>query len=582
MKMESIEDEKKMIDEKPLLGKSQNQKGGFRTMPFIIANQAFEKMATFGLGPNMIIYLMTEYHLEMATGSNILFYWSAASNFAPVIGAFVADSTAGRFSMIAYGSIANLMGMVLLWLTSVIPQARPPPCAESSNNCAPPTYLQLIVLCSSFALMSIGAGGIRACSLAFGADQLELNGSLKSSRALESYFSWFYVSASFAALLALSCIVYIQENLGWAIGFGIPVVLMLLAVISFFLASPFYVKLKPTSSLLVGFAQVVVASYRRRHLKLLWQENDVVYHSRKGSTSIVPSERLRFLNKACIISDPNQELTSDGSATDPWTLCTIDQVEELKALIKVIPLWSTGIVINATMCQSAFPVLQATSMDRHLTPSFEIPAASFSTFMVISLAVWIALYDRLILPLASKAMGKPVCISPKRRMGIGLFLSFLTMIVTSSVEHIRRTNMISKGYFDHEVLKMSALWLVPQNCLSGLAEAFNAIGQNEFYFSEFPRTMSSIASTLMGVCMSVGNLVASFIMNTIDDITGRDGKESWVSSDINKGHLDYYYLVLAGLSFLNVLYFLVCDWAYGSSNVGDENRGPGKAEEITD
>lgn len=577
--MDSAKDEKKMIDEEePLLDKP--QKGGFRTMPFIIANQAFEKMASFGLGPNMIVYLMNEYHLDMATGTNILFFWSAATNFAPVIGAFVADSTVGRFSIIVFGSIATLMGMILLWMTSVIPQARPPPCIQSSDNCVSPTYPQLILLCSSLGLMSIGAGGIRASSLAFGADQLERNGTLKSARALESYFSWYYVSAAFAALLAMSCIVYIQDNLGWGIGFGVPVILMLLAVISFFLASPYYVKLKPSSSLLMGFVQVIVASYRKGHLKISSQEKDVVYHIRKGSMSVVPSETLRFLNKACIIIDPNQELTSDGKATDPWTLCTIDQVEELKALIKVIPLWSTGIMINATMSQSAFPVLQATSMDRHVTPSFEIPAASLGTFLVISLTIWITLYDRVILPLASKVMGKTVRISPKSRMGIGLFISFITMIVTSFVEYIRRTNAIKFGYLENEVSNMSAFWLVPQNCLCGLAEAFNAIGQNEFYFSEFPRSMSSIASTLMGLGMSVGNLFASFIMSTIDDITGRDGNESWVSSDINKGHLDYYFLVLAGLSFINVLYFLVCDMAYGSNSVGGENRGRDKSEVI--
>lgn len=579
--MESAKDEKKMVDEEePFLGKT--QKGGFRTMPFIIANQALEKMASFGLGPNMIVYLMSEYHLDMATGTNLLFFWSAANNFAPVIGAFVADSKVGRFSMIAFGSIATLMGMVLLWLTSVIPQARPPPCVESNEICTLPTYPQLILLCSSFGLMSIGGGGIRASSLAFGADQLEQNGTLKSARALESYFSWYYVSASFAILLALSCIVYIQENLGWGIGFGVPVILMILAVVSFFLASPFYIKLKPSSSLLIGFAQVIVVYYKRWHLKFSCQENDVAYHRRRGSTYVAPSETLRFLNKACVIRDPNEELASNGKATDPWTLCTIDQVEELKALIKVIPLWSTGIMISATMSQSAFPVLQANSMDRHLTPIFEIPAASLGTFMVISLMIWITLYDRVILPLASKVMGKPVRISPKRRMGIGLFISFITMIVTSFVEYIRRTYAIKNRFSENDVSKMSALWLVPQNCLAGLAEAFNAIGQNEFYFSEFPRSMSSIASTLIGVGMSFGNLLASFIMSTVNDITGKDGKESWVSSDINKGHLDYYFLVLAGLSLLNVLYFLVCNRAYGSTSVGDENRGKDKGEEIAD
>jgi len=36
-----------------------------------------------------------------------------------------------------------------------------------------------------------------------------------------------------------------------------------------------------------------------------------------------------------------QDIASDGLAINHWSLCTVDQVEELKAIIKVIPLWST-------------------------------------------------------------------------------------------------------------------------------------------------------------------------------------------------------------------------------------------------
>ncbi|KAI8547341.1 hypothetical protein RHMOL_Rhmol07G0187900 [Rhododendron molle] len=97
--------------------------------------------------------------------------------------------------------------------------------------------------------MSIGAGGIRS-SLAFGADQLEEHNSRKNPRALESYFSWYYVSTTFSILVAMTCIVYLQDNIGWEIGFGVPVMLMFLSAALFFLASPFYIKLKAKSSLL--------------------------------------------------------------------------------------------------------------------------------------------------------------------------------------------------------------------------------------------------------------------------------------------------------------------------------------------
>lgn len=218
--------------------------------------------------------------------------------------------------------------------------------------------------------------------------------------------------------------------------------------------------------------------------------------------------------------------------------------------------------MSINLSQSTFPVLQAVSMDRHITSSFEIPAASFGTFTVVAVILWVVLYDRVFLPLASRLMGRPVRLTTRRRMGIGIFLSFLAMIVSAMVEAIRRYLAINQGVLN-QPLAMSALWLVPQNCLTGFAEASNAIAQNEFYFSEFPRSMSSIASTLLGIGMCLGNLLASLIMNTIDYLSREGGNESWISSNINKGHYDYYYLVLAGLSMANLFYFLVCSVAFG-------------------
>lgn len=177
----------------------------------------------------------------------------------------------------------------------MIPQARPPPCNQTSSICISPTTLQLIFLCSSFGLMSIGAGGIRSSSLAVGADQLEKHNSCKNPRALESYFSWYYVSTTFSILVAMTCIVYLQDNIGWEIGFGVPVVLMFLSAL-FFLASPIYFKLKAKSSLLTGMFQVIVASYKNRHLELSSQRPDVLYNFRKGSMLVVPTLELRYGN----------------------------------------------------------------------------------------------------------------------------------------------------------------------------------------------------------------------------------------------------------------------------------------------
>ena len=83
----------------------------------VAANEAFEKLASVGLMPNMILYLTREYGMQTAEATNFLLLWSAATNFTPLIGALLADSYVGRYSMIAFGSIASLLVIFFLFFS---------------------------------------------------------------------------------------------------------------------------------------------------------------------------------------------------------------------------------------------------------------------------------------------------------------------------------------------------------------------------------------------------------------------------------------------------------------------------------
>nr|GMC49175.1 protein NRT1/ PTR FAMILY 1.2-like [Ipomoea batatas] len=496
--MENFSDEKG--EQQPLLETSapQPRGGGLRTLPFIAGNLALTNMATLGLAPNMILYLMREYQMDMASGSNVLYWWSAASNITPVIGAFMADSFVGRFQIITMGSVI------------------------------------------SFVLKNEGVK-------------------------MERYFGWYYAITLVSGLVAMTCLVYIQENMGWEIGFGVLLLLMLCAAVLIFLGSPFYVKQKPKGSLITGLIQVIVASYRKRSLVLSSGNGGIAYHQ-EGTMLRLPSETLRFLNKACIVQDPHQDLNSDGKAADPWSLCTVDQVEELKAILNVIPIWVTSVIMSINISQGSFDTLQATTVDRHIIgSSFQIPVGSLGIFSFVSVIIWLVLYERAIIPISSRIMGKPIRFSTKTRMGCGIFVSFLSVVVAAVVETVRRSLANKEGYSEEPegIIKMSVLWLVPHLMLVGFAEAMNAVAQNEFYVSEFPQSMASIASNLLGLGSAAGSVAASFLMSAINDMTEGGESGSWISSNINKGHYDYYNWILAGLSMANMLLFLFCSRAYG-------------------
>ncbi|KAI3967654.1 hypothetical protein MKX01_039564 [Papaver californicum] len=571
--------EKAQNQENPIEEKS-STKGGLKTLPFIIVNEAFEKVASYGIQPNLILYLMNEYHYSSATGATILSMWSASSNFLAIFGAFLSDSYLGRFRVIALGSIASFLGIVQLWLTAMFPQMKPKPC-DLSNVCESATPSQFLFLLSSLGLMSIGAGCIRPCSIAFGADQLaQKEYPAKNEEILQTYFNFYYATIGISTLLALTVIVYIQDQMGWQVGFGVPAVLMFLSALFFFLGDSFYIKVKASTSLFTGLAQVFVAAWRNRRLDpglgLAPQPNGMC-HCSKDSKLVVPSNSLRFLNKACMVRDPEKDLNPDGSPTKPWELCTVGQVETLKSLIRVIPIWSTGFMIYMTLSQNSIPVLQAKTMNRHITSNFKIPAGSFSLFTITTLTIWVAFYDRVIVPMLAKYTGKPNGISATIRMGIGLLLSCLAMAVAGIVERIRRRNSVEGNF------SISALWLVPQFCLIGLAEAFNAIGQIEFYYRQLPKSMSSIAVAFFTLGTAFSGLLGGLIISVVDKVTKTsDSKESWVSSNPDFGHYDYYYWFLTFLSVFNFLYFIICAWCYGPFGEEENTRTSDDEEEVNE
>ncbi|XP_035845566.1 protein NRT1/ PTR FAMILY 1.2-like [Helianthus annuus] len=161
--------------------------------------------------------------------------------------------------------------------------------------------------------------------------------------------------------------------------------------------------------------------------------------------------------------------------------------------------------------------------NRKITSRFEIPAASFSLFMLLTITIWIPFYGRVMVPFLAKFTHGPRGLNLKARMGVGIILSIITMVVSAIVETIRHdlANLNTTGV-------MSAMWLVPRFVLLGLTEAFNAIGQLEFYYSELPNSISSLAMVMFMVSVAVASLVASLLTNIVDSVTGQGGGVSWL------------------------------------------------------
>ncbi|KAL5553974.1 hypothetical protein UlMin_041375 [Ulmus minor] len=564
---------------------TKREPGGWKAISFILGNETFERLATFGLLANFMVYLTTELHLDQVSASNIMNIWSGVTNFAPLVGAFISDAYAGRFWTIAFASFASLMGMATVTLTAWLPQLHPPSCKKelvSLGQCKRPNKNQLGILILGLGFLSIGSGGIRPCSIPFGVDQFDPT-TAEGRKGINSFFNWYYTSFTIVLLITLTLVVYIQTNINWAVGFGLPTSLMGLSIILFFIGASLYVHVKPEGSIFSSIAQVLVAAYKKRRLKLPKDDREVegiLYDPPlKGSVVLFKlphTDQFRFFDKAAIVQE--NELNPNGTPINKWRLCSVEQVEELKCIVRITPIWASGIIsLTAMVQQGTFTVSQALKMDRHLGPKFEIPAGSISVISLITIGLWLPFYDRILVPYLRKITKQEAGITLLQRIGIGLVFSILSMVAAGLVEKERRASAKLNPN-----RPMSVFWLAPQLILMGFCEAFNILGQIEFFNRQFPEHMRSIGNALFSCSFAGASYVSSLLVSVVHRITATRDRPDWLTDDLNAGRLDYFYYLLAGLGVLNLVYFLYVARRYRYKGSSDEGEGEGEKQRYVD
>lgn len=262
----------------------------------------------------------------------------------------------------------------------------------------------------------------------------------------------------------------------------------------------------------------------------------------------------RFFDKAAV---PEQSDNLKDSI-NPWRLCTVTQVEEFKSILRLLPVWATGIIFATVYGQmSTLFVLQGATMNTHVgNSSFKIPPASLSIFDTVSVIFWVPVYDRLIVPLARKFTGHKNGLTQLQRMGVGLFISIFSMVAAAILEVIRLRTVRKHNYYDLEEIPMTIFWQVPQYFLIGCAEVFMFIGQLEFFYEQAPDAMRSLCSALSLLTVALGQYLSSLLVTIVTNISTKNGKVGWIPDNLNYGHIDYFFWLLAVLSVLNLIVYL--------------------------
>lgn len=523
--------------------------GTWKACGFILGNECCERLAFYGMSSNLVRYF--KYHLNehSATASRNLSTWAGTCYLTPLIGAFVADTYIGRYWTIATFSIIYAIGMGMLTLSASIPGLKPT-CYE--KDVCSVTGFQIALCFTSLYLVALGTGGIKPCVSSYGADQFDDNDEVEEKQK-SSFFNWFYFVINVGALVAHSVLVWIQDNVGWGWGFLVPTIAMVIAVVSFFSGTKLYRNQMPGGSPITRLCQVAVASFRKKKIEVPL-DSSLLYETSDART-IDHTLDFVFFDKAAVIAPSDHT----NGPIDPWKLCSVSQVEELKAVVRLLPIWATGIMFSTVYSQmSNLFVLQGSTLDPRVGPSgFEIPPASLGIFDTISIIFWVPIYDRVIINVARRFTGQQNGLTQLQRIGTGLFISIFSMVCAGVLEVIRLEMVSRNDYYELERIPMSILWQVPQYFLIGCAEVFTLIGQLEFFYDQAPDSMRSLCAALQLTITALGSYVSALLVTVVTIITTWDGSSGWITDNLNYGHLDYFFWLLAGLSVVNLGVFIL-------------------------
>lgn len=262
----------------------------------------------------------------------------------------------------------------------------------------------------------------------------------------------------------------------------------------------------------------------------------------------------RFLDKASIVH---------GKA-DPWSLCPVNQVEETKIVLKMVPIF-----ICAVFAYTPIPLLLSLSIQQGSTMNNKLgsmrisPTTLIAIPLIFQMVILIA-YDRVFVPFARKLTGYKHGVTHLQRIGVGFLAAPTTTVVAAVVEVKRKRIAQEHGLLDSSTgLPMSVFWLVLQFLLLAVIDSSSFVGLLEFFNSEFSEGMKSLGTAVFWCILGLSSFMGTVMVEVVNGATRGDGRVGWLEgNNLNKNHLDRFYWLLSALGSVGFLTYLYCAKRY--------------------
>ncbi|KAJ1390464.1 Proton-dependent oligopeptide transporter family [Sesbania bispinosa] len=530
-----------------------------RSCILLIAIAGIERFAFKGVASNLVTYLTDVVDLSNSSAAKMVNSWVGFTSIMPLLVAPIADAYWHKYSTIMVSSFLYVMGLAALTTTALARSW------HHKNRTISSSFLSL-----SLYLISLGQGGYNPSLQAFGADQLGDEEELpcskddKSSNKKTLFFQWWYFGVCSGSLMGVTVMSYIQDTFGWVLGFAIPAISMVLSILIFSCGSPIY----------------------------LYKQHDDDLQDKKPFMNIFQSIKASALKCFhCEITLPNDKSEVVELELQERPLCreNMESLKDLnkdqkssmyllanaKVVVRLLPIWTMLLMFAVIFQQPAtFFTKQGMTMKRNIGADFKIPPATLQSAITLSIILLMPLYDRIFIPIAQLFTRQEKGITVMQRMGIGMVLSIIAMVIAALVE-MRRLEigrqMRSAGS-EAETVPLRIFWLLPQYILLGISDIFTVVGMQEFFYGEVPRTMRTMGIALYTSVFGVGSFVSALLITLVEVYTNSKGKPSWFSDDMVEARLDNYYWLLACLSTVSLLlYALLCKFYHNRSDSEGDN-----------
>ncbi|XP_061365630.1 protein NRT1/ PTR FAMILY 5.8 [Gastrolobium bilobum] len=524
----------------------------------LIAIAGIERFAFKGVASNLVTYLTDVVNLSNSSAAKMVNSWVGFTSIMPLLVAPIADAYWHKYSTIMVTSFLYVMGLAALTTTALARSW------HHRNRTMSSSFLSL-----SLYLISLGQGGYNPSLQAFGADQLVDEEELpcskdeKSSNKKTIFFQWWYFGICSGSLLGVTVMSYIQDTFGWVLGFAIPAISMALSISIFSCGSPIYLykhhddcqDKKPFMDI---FQSIKASALKCFHCSItLPNVKSEVVEMELQERPLCPEnlESLKDLDK-----NPKSSM---------YLLAT-----NAKVVMRLFPIWTMLLMFAVIFQQPAtFFTKQGMTMKRNIGENFKIPPATLQSAITLSIILLMPLYDKIFIPITKVITRQDKGINVMQRMGIGMVLSIIAMVIAALVE-MRRLEIgrqMRTSGSQSETVPLSIFWLLPQYILLGISDIFTVVGMQEFFYGEVPTKMRTMGIALYTSVFGVGSFLSALLITLVEVYTNSKGIPSWFSDDMAEAHLDHYYWLLAWLSVVClILYALLCKYYHCSSDSDSE------------